>query len=367
MTITELYPQLFGKTNLQDGNVIDMAEHGRVGGLSTGQGVKYVQVLDASGDVVDDFAGTGGTFNGLATITAIQGDAGTQAWRVTMATLPVVGSFSDPSVITDDNAFTPATSSVGMFGAFFDDVSPDEVNEGDGGAVRMSSRREMYIQIRDAAGNERGLNVDASGRITANAVQGGTWTVQPGNTPNTTAWLVTMATVSGRFTGWGGSVSAFQGGPWNVFSSLASGTNYISGGRYMPTLASLSSMAHREHNLDLFGNLMVNPNVPLPNSTRINRTYTLASMASLMASPGTGRRLVVRELDFSGSATVSVKLVEDQGGTPATIWGPHYFLPYAGITKTNCYIATTSNKSLGLDVSGTGLMGIDLRVETENV
>jgi hypothetical protein len=34
------------------------------------------------------------------------------------------------------------------------------------GPVRMSSRREVYAQLRDAAGNERGLNIDASGRIT---------------------------------------------------------------------------------------------------------------------------------------------------------------------------------------------------------
>lgn len=364
MTLTDLYPQLFGKSHLQDGNVIDMAEHGRVGGLSTGQGVKYVQVLNDAGAVVDSFGGSG---SALATVTSIQGNAGSQAWLMTLATLPVVGSFSDPSVIADDAAFTPATSSVSMAGFEYDDTTPDQVNEGDGGAARMSARREVYTQIRDAAGNERGANVDSNGRFTVNAVQGGTWTVQPGDTPNTTAWLVTMATVSGKFTGWGGTLTAYQGGVWNVFSSLASGSNYIAGGRYMPTLASLSSMAHREHKLDLFGNLLVNTNAPLPNNTRINRTYSLASMASLMATPGAGKRLVIRELDLSFTVTTSAKLVEDQGGTPATVWGPHFFLPYAGITKTDCYIPITTNKSLGLDVSGIGAMGVDLRVETENV
>jgi hypothetical protein len=46
--ITNLYSRLFGKEKIQDGNVIDMAEHGRVGGVSTGQGFKYVTVIDGT-------------------------------------------------------------------------------------------------------------------------------------------------------------------------------------------------------------------------------------------------------------------------------------------------------------------------------
>lgn len=65
--------------------------------------------------------------------------------------------------MTDDAAFTPGTSTITAVGGLFDDVSPDSVNEGDGGAFRMSARREAYMQIRDAAGNERGLAIDGSG------------------------------------------------------------------------------------------------------------------------------------------------------------------------------------------------------------
>lgn len=70
--------------------------------------------------------------------------------------------------LVDDAPFTPATDRVFPLGAEFDDVTPDIVDEGDIGAVRMSSRRELYVQIRDAAGNERGLNVDSSGNIGVN-------------------------------------------------------------------------------------------------------------------------------------------------------------------------------------------------------
>lgn len=50
-TITDLYRQLFGKGSLLDGDVIDFAEHGRVGGLSTGAGFKRTSLSDPdSGD-----------------------------------------------------------------------------------------------------------------------------------------------------------------------------------------------------------------------------------------------------------------------------------------------------------------------------
>lgn len=50
--------------------------------------------------------------------------------------------------------------------AQFDDTSPGTVTENRFGNVRMSVRREVYNQIRDAAGNERGVNVNASNQLT---------------------------------------------------------------------------------------------------------------------------------------------------------------------------------------------------------
>lgn len=73
----------------------------------------------------------------------------------------------DDAIIADDAAFTPATTKVMMAGYTFDDASPDTVNEGDAGAARMSANRNIYVQLRDNAGNERGLNVDANGAIAA--------------------------------------------------------------------------------------------------------------------------------------------------------------------------------------------------------
>lgn len=42
MSISDLYYQLFGRTGTNKGTDIDMAEHGRAGGVSTGQPFKFV-------------------------------------------------------------------------------------------------------------------------------------------------------------------------------------------------------------------------------------------------------------------------------------------------------------------------------------
>lgn len=52
-----------------------------------------------------------------------------------------------------------------LLGAEFDDTAPDSVDEGDVGKLRISANRNLFVTIRDAAGNERGLNIDASGQL----------------------------------------------------------------------------------------------------------------------------------------------------------------------------------------------------------
>jgi len=68
---------------------------------------------------------------------------------------------------TDDAAFTPASDDIVPAGGVYQST-PDTVDDGDAGAVRMSAARELFVQVRDAAGNDRGLNVDASGNVGIN-------------------------------------------------------------------------------------------------------------------------------------------------------------------------------------------------------
>lgn len=80
------------------------------------------------------------------------------------------GAGSGGTAMTDDAAFTPATTTGTPAFFMFDDVAPDSVNEGDGGIGRMSANRNQYVTIRDAAGNERGLNIDANGALAVGSV-----------------------------------------------------------------------------------------------------------------------------------------------------------------------------------------------------
>ena len=53
MIINDLYRKLFGREGTEKGTDIDMSEHGRVGGLSTGQAFKHTAIIDTtSGDAV---------------------------------------------------------------------------------------------------------------------------------------------------------------------------------------------------------------------------------------------------------------------------------------------------------------------------
>lgn len=73
--------------------------------------------------------------------------------------------------LIDDVIYTSGDtlSKTAGIAAQFDDVSPGAVTENKMAPVRMSSRREVYTTIRDAAGNERGLNVDTNGAIAVTA------------------------------------------------------------------------------------------------------------------------------------------------------------------------------------------------------
>lgn len=97
----------------------------------------------------------------------VDGSAVTQPVSGTVTANAGSGTFttSDTATLVDDAAFTPDTSRVMMSGAEFDDTTPDSVNEGDAGAVRMSANRNLYTTLRDAAGNERGANVTAGNAL----------------------------------------------------------------------------------------------------------------------------------------------------------------------------------------------------------
>jgi hypothetical protein len=130
------------------------------------------------------------------------GDSTNNAFRINC----VIGCTS--TTMTDRGTFTVSASGIGIFGGFFDDSPPAALTTGMAGAVRLTARRAFHVNLRDASGNEiSSWPVTNTGTFAVQAAQSGTWTVQPGNTANTTAWLVT---------GTGGVFPATQSGAWNI-------------------------------------------------------------------------------------------------------------------------------------------------------
>jgi hypothetical protein len=95
--------------------------------------------------------------------------------------------------IVDDAAFTPAVDSGTPAMGVFDDTGPDSVDEGDAGVLRMSGNRSLYIVVRDAAGNERGLNITSSNEAAVKATLADS-NVQVLGTPTVTGTSVVSGT-----------------------------------------------------------------------------------------------------------------------------------------------------------------------------
>jgi hypothetical protein len=58
MSVKSLYQSLFGRENPSNGSVIDLAEHGRVGGVSTGQPFKFTADVGGLSVPLHDYIAT---------------------------------------------------------------------------------------------------------------------------------------------------------------------------------------------------------------------------------------------------------------------------------------------------------------------
>lgn len=79
----------------------------------------------------------------------------------TLSSLLTSSQLIDDAIYANDGAI----SKVNGIGAQFDDVSPGTTTENNVRSLRMSTNRNLYNTIRDAAGNERGANVNASNEL----------------------------------------------------------------------------------------------------------------------------------------------------------------------------------------------------------
>lgn len=124
----------------------------------------------------------------------VDGRASIAAQTLTNQNLVWNGSTWDlqREVINATNSTGTGITAVGNL-AQFDDTSPTAISENQFGNLRMSANRNLYGTIRDAAGNERGANVDAEGNLGV-AQKAPTATLSNVSTSNSSATLLASNT-----------------------------------------------------------------------------------------------------------------------------------------------------------------------------
>lgn len=141
--------------------------------LPTITDTRYNQLqIGSKGSLQVNLLNVNGTGELFLTSAALADTASATPATTTVGAVPLLMNASSldraRAVVNATDSVGTGIAAAGIVGQF-DDVSPGTVTENRFGNIRMSVRREVYSQIRDAAGNERGLNVDANGAIAVTA------------------------------------------------------------------------------------------------------------------------------------------------------------------------------------------------------
>ncbi len=198
--------------------------------------------------------------------------------------------------------------------------------------------------------------------------QSGTWTVQPGNTANTTAWKVDGSAVTqpisgtvtanagtGTFTV-SGTVAATQSGTWNV------GT--------VTTVTTVSAVTAITNPLPAGTNLLGKVAASHETGTVYNGTTALTPKFAAISASSSGDNTVVaavtskkiRVLRWSLSSNGSVN-AKWKSATAGDITGLRYLTQYASAGGAYCPVGlfeTTAGEGLVLNLSGAVAVGGEL-------
>lgn len=151
--------------------------------------------------------------------------------------------------------------------------------------------------------------VSNAGTFAVQAAQSGTWTVQPGNTANTTAWLVT---------GTGGTFPASQLGTWNITNisgTVSLPTGAATSANQSTALTSLSSIATNTTGAATAAKQPSLGTAGTP-STNVLTMQGIASMTPILATATQSGTWTVQP---GNTANTTAWLVTGTGGTfPAT-------------------------------------------------
>ncbi len=274
----------------------------------------YHQIRDAAGN---ERGANVNASNQLA-VTGPVTNAGTFATQVDGAALTSLQLIDDP-VIADDAPFTPATTKVMVAGAEFDDVAPDSVDEGDAGAVRMSANRNLYVRIRDNAGNERGLNVDANGAIAATVTNATAANLKV----DASGVAVPITDNAGSLTV-DGTITASNTAGDIAHDGADSGNPVKIGARARSSeIAVVANNDRTDLIADLVGKLIVLPYSNPENfvSGAITTAMLSTTTTSLLSAPASGLRNYITQITVSNThATVLTDVIIQDGSGGTTLY-----------------------------------------------
>lgn len=111
-----------------------------IGALTANQSVNVAQM-----NGVATTMGNGASGTGVQRVTIANDSTGVLATVSTVTTVGTVTNITNQGQIADDAAFTAATTRVNMAGFFADETATDSVDEGDGGAARMTLDRKQIV------------------------------------------------------------------------------------------------------------------------------------------------------------------------------------------------------------------------------
>lgn len=307
-------------------------------------------------------------------------------YDTTGAGIPVTGGGGGGggTSAVDEAAFTAGTTAYTPVGGIYSTGSIS-LTSGQAGALRLTADRNAMVDLNEVNGTALGapsaygtspgavtvMGVNAYVTNTLLVSQSGTWTVQPGNTANSTAWLVTgtggtfpitaaslplptgAATAANQSTeisslatiatntgaaipaqsGHGTLIGAVEG---VVASGSTAGTYPLThGGRAQNAEATAVTNGQAVvAAFDLVGKQVTSPYANKENLTEGAASVTGTSSTSLVGAPGANLFIYVTSVDCfnSGSTTTTVSLQNGSGGT--VIWEGVAAASGGGFTKS---------------------------------
>jgi hypothetical protein len=220
----------------------------------------------------------------------------------------------------DDSSFTVGSDDLVPVGYLVDETTPDSADEGDVGIARMSANRIAYGIIRDAAGNERGANVNASGQlsVTGPVTNAGTFAVQVDGAALTALQLiddivyvdeVTFTATTSKIAGIG---AVFDDASSNTMDEDEIGSLRMTAARALHVSVQNASLAVTATNLDVQSG-----GADLATEATAAAILTSTNFAAAFGTAGTADTQV---MSVQGIASMTPLLVNP--GTAAS-WGVH--------------------------------------------